>query len=112
MNRIILPLLLLFCIQAAAQNPENIVQTLSRSQTPTATEALIKVVVSDKNERPVNNLAVSMLCRKTNKLYSSKTDITGEVRFFVLINNDYEINVDTEQNYRQISIPNKPNLGM
>ncbi|MGE0636120.1 MAG: PQQ-binding-like beta-propeller repeat protein [Bacteroidia bacterium] len=112
MNRIILPLLLLFCIQAAAQNPENIVQTLSRSQTPTATEALIKVVVSDKNERPVNNLAVSMLCRKTNKLYSSKTDITGEARFLVLINNDYEINVDTEQNYRQISIPNKPNLGM
>lgn len=112
MNRIILPLLLLFCIKVAAQNPENSVQNLSRSQTPTVTEALIKVVVSDKNERPVNNLAVSMLCRKTNKLYSSKTDITGEARFLVLINNDYEINVDTEQNYRQISIPNKPNLGM
>lgn len=112
MNRIILPLLLLISILAAAQNPENIAQTLSRSQTPTATEALIKIVVSDKNERPVNNLAVSMLCRKTNKLYSSKTDITGEARFLVLINNEYEINVDTEQNYRQISIPNKPNLGM
>jgi outer membrane protein assembly factor BamB len=112
MKRIILPLLVLFSIQATAQNPENITQTLPRSQTPTITEALIKIVVSDKNERPVNNLAVSMLCRKTNKLYSSKTDITGEARFLVLINNDYEINVDTEQNYRQISIPNKPNMGM
>ena len=112
MNRIILPLFLLFCIKAAAQNPEKIAQNLSSSQTPTATDALIKVIVSDKNERPVNNLAVSMLCRKTNKLYSSKTDITGEARFLVLINNEYEINVDTEQNYRQLTIPNKPNLGM
>ncbi len=112
MNRILLLILLLISVSATAQNPENITQTLSRNQTATATEALIKIVVSDKNERPVNNLAVSMLCRKTNKLCNSKTDITGEARFLVLINNDYEINVDTEQNYRQISIPNKPNLGM
>lgn len=112
MKSFILPLLLAFSIQLIAQSTENILQTISRNQTPTASEALIKVVISDKNERPVNNLAVSMLCRKTNKLYSSKTDITGEARFLVLINNDYEINVDTEQNYRQISIPNKPNLGM
>lgn len=91
---------------------DTIKQTIPRDQSSTASEALIKLGITDKNERPLANLPVSMFCRKTNKFYSAKTDNTGEARFLVLINNDYEINVDAEQNFRQISVPDKAYLGM
>jgi len=112
MNRIILFLLTIPAITATAQVTDTIQQNITRNQTATATESLVKIIVSDKNEKPVSNLQVSMFCRKTKKYYSTKTDNTGEARFLVLINNDYEINVDAEKNYRQITIPDKPYLGM
>lgn len=112
MKRFLFLIIAAIPFSASAQSPETILQNIPKSQTGTATEALIKIVVSDKNEKPVSNLAVSMLCRKTNKLYSAKTDNTGEARFLVLINNNYEINVDVEQNFRQITVPDKVYLGM
>ncbi len=112
MKRIFLVIIAALPLYVSAQTPSTIQQNIPQSQAGTATEALVKIVVSDKNEKPVNNLAVSMLCRKTNKLYSTKTDNTGEARFLVLINNTYEINVDVEQNFRQITVPDKAYLGM
>lgn len=99
-------------LSTSAEKTDTIRQTISRDQSASASESLVKLQVTDKKEKPIAGLPVSMFCRKTNKYYSTKTDITGEARFLVLINKDYEINVDAEQNYRQISIPDKPYLGM
>ncbi len=112
MNRIILLLIAALPFTANAQKADTLIQNIPREQSGTVSEALVKLGITDNNEKPVSNLPVSLFCRKTNKLYSTKTDNTGEARFLVLINNEYEINVGAEQNYRQVTIPNKPYLGM
>lgn len=97
---------------AASTSTDTIKQNIPKTASATATESLVKIGVTDTNEKPLANLGVGMFCRKTGKYYSSKTDNTGEARFLVLINNEYEIDVDSEKNYRQIIIPDKPYIGM
>lgn len=99
-------------VSSTSGKTDTIKQNIPRDQSSTASEALIKIGITDKNERAISNLQVSLSCNKTGKVYLSKTDNTGEARFMVLINNSYEINVDSEQNFRQITVPDKPYLGM
>ena len=112
MNRITFFLITALPLITNAQKADTLVQNIPRGQSSTATEALVKLGITDKNERPVRDLPVSMYCRKTNKFYAAKTDNTGEARFLVLINNAYEINVENDLNYRQITIPDKAYIGM
>lgn len=99
-------------LSAEAGKTDSIRQNIPKDQRATATEALVKIIVTDKREKGLPNIPVSLYCMKTNKIYISQSDQTGEARFLVFNNNEYQVNVDAEQNYAQVNIPDKAYIGM
>lgn len=94
--------ILLFVILSFLMNFISLSQTLKSSQQ----KSLLYILVVDKNDIPIEE-EILIISLKTKKEYKVKSNTNGLAEVLLPIFDRYSINLEFEQNYDIIDIPNK-----
>jgi hypothetical protein len=78
---------------------------------PTATEALLFMLIVDKNDQPISE-EILIISKKNKQVYKTKSNAEGLAEVLIPINATYSINLKGEPNYDEIVIPNEANYGL
>ncbi|MEI7727882.1 MAG: carboxypeptidase-like regulatory domain-containing protein [Bacteroidota bacterium] len=91
----------------AAERPfDTITQNLGSSFYKVgALEARLAFRITDLDHKPLNNLAVRLVCPKYRRVYTATTNASGVVRFQVLLGGDYQFGIAESENMKTYRIP-------
>lgn len=77
---------------------------------PTETEALLQLILKDKERQAIPNLKVWLVQPTINKTYFAITNSKGQATFLLPIDYEYQVNFEKDANYRSIKVPKMPYL--
>ncbi len=77
---------------------------------PTATEAVLQIIIKDKNRKLIPNQKIWLVQDKIDKTYFAITNAKGQATFLLPIDYDYQVNFEKDANYKTISVPKMPYL--
>lgn len=78
---------------------------------PTETEALLFMLIVDKNDQPISEEVV-VISKTNQQVYKTKSNTEGLAEVLIPINDTYSINLKGEPNYDEIIIPNQAMYGL
>lgn len=84
---------------------EEIHENISTSKFPEGTKSIIRLKVLTNGDSPVRNIEVCMVDIQGLKKYITKTDNSGEARFFLENGKEYELDVDGIEGYDILKMP-------
>lgn len=84
---------------------EEINENISMSKFPEGTKSIIRLKVLTNSDSPVRNIEVCMVDIQGLKKYITKTDNSGEARFFLENGKEYELDVDGIEGYDIFKMP-------
>ena len=87
------------------------ISTFAQTLQPTETEALLLMLIVDKNEQPISTEVV-IISKTTKQIYKTKSSMEGMAELLIPINDTYSINLKGEPDYDEIVIPNEANYGL
>lgn len=70
-----------------------------------ALEARLAFRITDLDHKPLNNLAVRLVCPKYRRIYAATTNTSGVARFQVLLGGDYQFGIAESENMKTYRIP-------
>ncbi len=75
-------------------------QKIKANHKATKTHSVVELKIKKLDKTPLLNFPVRFTCLATKIQYEGKTDYKGVARFFIPINNDYEIDIDGIDSYK------------
>lgn len=82
---------------------------------PTATEAVLKLIVQSENKQPVPNVVVKAVADSGEKIYTPETDAMGYTEIMVPIGTRFTLtylSLFQDEVEKQTEIPNEPGISM
>jgi len=79
-------------------------QKIYNSTKPTTTESIVKLNIKRANKSPLVNYLVDMTSLKNTTIYKAKTDEQGVARFLLPIGEEYEIDIDCIESFKDMAI--------
>lgn len=82
---------------------------------PTATEAAVRLFVVDKDDKPIEGIAISLTSPTGKKFYTQETDASGFAEALLPIGQTYELtylSLGPRNVNAKVDVANKPNLNL
>ena len=79
-------------------------KNIYNSTKATATESIVQLIIKRADKKPLTNYKVDMTSLKNKTIYQGKTDEQGIARFLLPIGEDYEIDIDGIESFKDMSI--------